>query len=331
LYLSYSGFKTYGQCPYEYWHKYVNKTSIPPDNGVNALYGSVVGLVFETFYRDRLWRKVDYLDFLQSIVEPCFDKAIRDQRGRVYDWADEKSNYHSREDVVADVRLAIPRGIQTIRKNRLLGSDASAELKLDTQFGNHLIGGRADFVIRRIAPYEDLVILDGKGSKWREKYVDGDPKKSGQRVEGVQLKLYAALYRAKTGIVPDRLGYIFWHFDGTRPEWWTDKYSESFEAMEWISFDNGDLDNTQIEVLAAADRIASSVTSLDKLSGQSKSYDELRQERFPAQAGGHCRLCSYVSKCEAGTKKVAAMSRKPRTPLPDPGVVEPGLSLDDDE
>jgi hypothetical protein len=316
VYLSYSGFKTYGECPFAYWHKYVNKTKIPPDNGVNAMYGSVVGMVFEAFYRDHLWRRADYLDYLQSIVEPTFEKAMKDQRNRVYDWHDEKSNYKSREECVAAVRLAIPRGVNTIRQNRFLGTHAVAEMKLDHSFGPHYIGGRADFVIKRIPPHNDLVILDGKGSKWREKYVDGKELKPGQKIQGTQLKWYAMLHREKHGIIPDGLGYIFWMF-------------EDDKAVEWVQFTNADLDTVQNEVIATMDRVAGSVSELEKVSGLIQSHDELRQERFPAQAGDHCRLCSYVDRCEEGTKKVAAMRRKSRTPLPDPGVVEPGLSFDE--
>jgi hypothetical protein len=318
VYLSYSGFKTYCQCPLCYWHKYVNKTKIPPENGVNALYGSVVGIVFEDFYRDKLWRRPDYLDYMQTRVEPCFDKAIRDQRGgRVYDWADEKSNYHSRGEVVAAVRETIPRGVGIIRDNRLLGTHAVAEMKLDHRFGEHLVGGRSDFVIRRIAPHEDLVILDGKGSKWREKYVDGHELKPGQKIEGIQLKWYGLLHRAQTGIIPDKLGYLFWMFDGAK-------------GIEWITFSNKDLDVLQSEILTTMDRVSGSIAELEKVSGLAKGYDELRQERFPAQAGDHCRLCSYVDLCEDGTKKVASLRRRSRVTLPGPGVVEPGLSLDDE-
>jgi len=318
MYLSYSGFKTDCQCPYCYCHKYVNKTKIPPENGVNALYGSVVGNVFEAFYRDRLWRRADYQDYMQSIVESCFDKAIKDQRGgRIYDWANEKSNYHSREEVITAVRETIPRGISVIRQFRLLGTHAVAEMKLDNRFGPHTIGGRADFVIRRIDPHGDLIILDGKGSKWREKYVDGHELKPGQKIEGVQLKWYGFLHRAKLGQPPDKLGYLFWMFDGEK-------------GLEWVTFTNTDLDMLQAEVLATMDRIAASTSELEKVSGQLQSYDETRQERFPAQAGDHCRLCAYVDQCEDGTKKVASLRRKSRAVLPSPGVVEPGLCLDDD-
>jgi len=317
VYLSYSGFKMYGECPFAYWNRYVNKTLVSAENGVNALYGSTVGLVFEAFYRDRLWRRVDYLDYLLSLVEPSLDMAMKDQKGRVYDWHDEKSNYHSREEVISAAKEAVPRGVKTIRQNRLLGTHAVAEMKLDHRFAEHMIGGRADFVIKRIAPHEDLVILDGKGSKWREKYVDGKELKPGQKIQGTQLKWYAMLHRAKLNVIPDKIGYVFWMFEDER-------------AIEWVQFTNADLNALQNEILATMNRIGSSVSELEKVSGLIQSHDELRQERFPAQAGDHCRLCAYVERCEDGAKKVASFRRKSRVALPKPGVVEPGLCLDDE-
>jgi hypothetical protein len=318
MYLSYSGFKTYEQCPLAYWHKYVNKTATPtPDNGINALYGSVVGNVFEAFYRDRIWKHPDFLDRLQAMVEPCYDLAIKNQKGRIYDWSDEKANYHSKEEVLADVRETIPRGVNIIRQNRLLGPQADAEVKLDARFGEHMIGGRADFLIKRIEPHRDLVLLDGKGSKHREKYVDGAPKKAGQEIEGTQLKWYAVLHRSRMKFVPDGLGYIFWRF-------------EDEKAIEWVSFTTSDLDRLEHEVVSTMDRISNSTARLEKASGKRQEYDELRQELFPAQAGDGCRFCSFLDLCEEGTKKMKSGRKKPRATLPTDGVVEPGLCLDDD-
>jgi len=308
MYLSYSGFKSYVQCPYSYWHKYVNKTTLlTPENTVNSLYGSTVGILFEGFYADKLWRSKDYESVLQSRVEETFDKAVKDQRGRIVDWNDEKANYHSRAELLADVRETIPRGLQIIRENRLIGPQADAEVKLDSKFGPHLVGGRADFIIRRVEPHKDLVILDGKGSKWGGKFV-----------EDTQLKWYAVLHRARLNVVPDALGFVFWRFEGEK-------------AITWVKFTSADLDVLQHEILTTMNRVATSIDRLQGVSGKLKAFDELRQELFPAQAGDNCRLCAYADLCEEGKAKVAEPSRrKPRVTLPQAGVVDDGLCLDDE-
>ena len=312
MYLSYSGYKTYGGCPKQYWHKYVDKTTPPkPDNCVNSLYGSVVGVIFEKFYEYKWWKQDDVARFMLTKVDETLDKVISDQRGRVLDWSDEKANYHSRSDLVEDIRSAIPRGIEIIRANRFLGPVAVPEMKLDYDYGPHRVAGRADFVIERVKPHGDLIILDGKGSKHREKYV-----------EETQLKWYAFLYRDHKGRVPDKLGFVFWRFAGEK-------------STLWIDYTKEDLDALKQEVLGTMDRIEKGIRRLTTLSERPKAAYEERQELFPAQPSFSCNLCPYLELCEEGSakygkKKSGGGQRRPKssTTLPGSGVRE--LSLDDD-
>jgi hypothetical protein len=318
-YVSYSGYKLYIQCPFAYWNRYVNNTTLADaENGLGTLYGSTIGLIFEAFYRDRIWKRVDYLEALQGLVEPYLKKAIKDQekQGRIIDWSDEEATktYKNQGELVADIRDSIPRGVQTIRQNKLMGPFMEAEMKLDCRFGGYTIGGRADFVVQRTQPHGDLVILDGKGSKHRAKYVDGHALKEGAAIEGVQLKWYAFLYRERKKRTPDALGYIFWKFGGE-------------QAMEWVPFKAMDLDDLKDEVLATLTRIDTSVSRLYSLSGKPQACEDLRQELFPAQPGDGCRLCSYVSVCEEGQKKTKSFKRA-RLELPE-GVNELTLGLYD--
>jgi len=329
-YLSYSGYKSNATCPFQYWNRYVNKTLLKiQENGVNSLYGSTIGVVFESFYRDRVWKRPEYLKVLQDLAEPILDQTIKDQlkQGRVIDWSDEKSNYpeskdglsasqalsRGREELLRDVYESIPRGLEAIRANRFIGPLMEAEMKLDTRFGPHMIGGRADFVVQRTTPHNDLVILDGKGSRHREKYVDGTPRKKGQPVEGVQLKWYAVLYREIHKKVPDALAYVFWRYSGE-------------QAVEWVPFDEGDLNALKDEMLSTIRRIDRNSNQIASVSSP-KAQEELREELFPAQPGFHCNLCSYAEVCEKGRNYKARSQRKPRVVLPEG--VDLSLGLDD--
>ncbi len=317
-YISYSGFSSMSKCPYAYWHKYVAKTTPPdPENGINALYGSAIGTIFESFYKDRLWRDTNCVVRLQSLAEPHLDAAIKDtmKKGMVVDWPDERANYHSKDEILKDLRETIPLGLQTIRQNRLVGPRMEPELKLDHRFESYIMGGRSDFVIQRVPPYNDLVILDGKGSKHRDKYLDGQPLKKGEKVEGVQLKWYAVLYRAKRQVVPDQLGYIFWRFSDE-------------QAIEWVPFSNKDLDILQSEVLSVIARIDKSVKKLDEINDSPQAHDELRQELFPAQPSHGCTLCAFIAICEDGKKEIQKYRRRARLNLPE-GVTELTLGSDD--
>lgn len=309
MYLSFSGYKLYSGCPKAYWHRYVDKTTpLKPDNMVNSLYGSTVGVLFEKFYFHKLWRRSDYLVYLTSLSESTLDEVIKNQRGSIVDWADEKANYHSRGELLRDIEAAIPRGLQVIRENKFVGPFAEPEMKLDTDFGPHRVGGRADFVIERVI-HKDTVILDGKGSKWRDKYVEEN-----------QLKWYAFLYRAKYNRVPDKLGFVFWRFEGS-------------EAVQWIPFTPSDLDALQTEVLGTMTGIEKGIRRLELLSNMPKAHDEARQEVFPAQVSFSCKLCSYLELCEEGTAKHGPRRsegsfRKSKVELPGSGVRD--LNLDDE-
>lgn len=319
-YLSYSGYKTNGTCQFQYWNKYVNKTRLKlQENGVNSLYGSTIGIVFEAFYRDRIWKNLDYLKALEELAEPTLDQVIKDQikQGRVIDWFDEKSNYpkekeglsasqafvQGRKELLSDVYESIPRGVDAIRSNRFVGPFMEAEMKLDTRFGPHTLGGRADFVVKRVVPHKDLVIVDGKGSRHREKYVDGTPRKKGQPVEGVQLKWYAVLYRELHNKPPDTLAYLFWRYAGK-------------EAIEYVPFDKSDLDALKNEMLSTVRRIDRTTNQIAEVSSP-QAQREMREELYPAQPGFHCNLCSYLEVCEEGRNHKARSQRKPRIELPE--------------
>lgn len=243
---------------------------------------------------------------MKSQASTVLEKVITDdQRGKIIDWDDPKANYNNREGLLEDIRLGIPRGIRIIREHRLLGPIAVAEMKLDHRYDNHMVGGRADFVIER-EKEKDVIILDGKGSKHGKKYV-----------EDAQLKWYAFLYEQKTGRLPDKLGFVFWRFDGDK-------------ALHWIPVDRDDIHTLKEEVLGTMTRIEASVKHLNLLTEKPKAAFEAREEFFPAQPSFSCNLCSFLGLCDEGKKATGAngySSKQPKVVLPGSGVRE--LSFDD--
>lgn len=275
MYLSYSGHKAYKECPRQYWHRYIDKTKLPtPDNKVNSLYGSVVGTLFEAFYNEQLYLQRGVADTLLDRVDLVIDTVIeRECESGQVDWSDPKSNYKSRTALRADVVETIPRGLDIIRHHRLLSRESEAEVKLDQTIGGHTIGGRADFIMRRTKPHEDLLILDGKGSKWREKYVDPQ-----------QLWWYAMLYRSKHQRMPDKLGFVFWR-------------QAPVTSLDWVAVNEKDLDDLQAGVLDSIAHIEHGKEVLPK--GPVQDFS-LLQQTFPAQLGDKCNLCSYREVCPEG-------------------------------
>lgn len=280
MYLSYSGYKTFSACPFAYWQKYINKTTTTiPDNRVNMLFGGVTGIIFERFYNDKLWMTPDPVATLIGQVEQVTEETIaRELKSGPFDWTDKKANYKSPAEVIVAVKETIPMGVQAIRHHRLLGPNSRAEVKLDTNIGGHRLAGRADFVIRRLSPHGDLTLLDGKGSKWRDKYIDRR-----------QLRWYAMLYRDHHKTIPDRIGFLYWRF---APE----------EAVDWVECTAKDVDSLQGAVLDAIDQIDDG--SRRMAAGVPSG------EAFPAHPNPDCKFCPYLDLCASGKAYVNA---KPST------------------
>ena len=286
MYLSCSGFRCYEHCPFQYWHRYINKTVLAvPDNRLNTIFGSTVGVLFERFYVERMWQRPktvaqELRDLVEVTVERVIAKECR-KGGRV-DFTEPGSMYSSREDLVRDVQEVVGRGLLSIKHHRLLGSSVGAEVVLDHRKGGHLLGGRADFIMDLKQGGSTLsAIIDGKGTKYRERYT-----------KDLQLLWYAMLYREAHGRCPGRLGYLYWR---CAPD----------KALDWIPFTESQVDNLLEAVLSKAGRIEADKCSLDSLPGQHERTAARHQLFFPTP-GAECTFCAYRSVCEVGTKYVAA-------------------------
>ena len=299
MYLSFSGFKKMDECAYSYWNGYVNKTKIEGvvDDRLGSIFGSVIGAVFEDFYNMRLWKAPEPRAAVYARVEPNLTKVLHEETTTTSEWRkagvllwrgdgegqSPKGLYADRAELEADIRDAVGRGISAIKHDRLLGPRADAEVKLDYTVKGHKLGGRADFIIKRVR-FHDLCIIDGKGSKWRDKYVDLR-----------QLLWYGMLYKLRTGEVPDKLGYLFWKFSPP-------------ESLDWMDFSPEDLDEMLATVLATIKKIGELKASLPA----SPSFEAARKVFMPIadtkakreakeQA---CRFCVYATEavCPGGLK-----------------------------
>ena len=293
MYLSYSGFEKYQECPKAYWHSYIASTPLPkPENRINMLYGSIVGLLFEQFYNEQLWRKPGMPAEMAGRIPGAFKKVMEaeKEKGGVFDWTDKKAKYKNEKTLLSDVRDTIPRGLAAIKLHRMIGVKAEAEVKLDVDFdipggGRYRVGGRADFVIHRIAPHNDFVILDGKGSAWRDSYAK--PR---------QLRWYAVQHKRKYGTIPDKVGFLFWR-------------SEPENSVDWHSVTEKDVTDLQEVIQEVVISIEESRRKLPVVGQPSK---ELLHDAFPARASKQaCSLCNYKTICPEGTLVTTGNFRVP--------------------
>lgn len=269
MYLSYSGYKKYDECPRAYWHSYVNKTKpLTPDNRVGMLYGSITGVLFEFFYNQKMWKLPDPVKALLACVDSVAKETIRrETRMGILNWKDPKlkKGPRSLDEVLTSVREAVPNGLKIIRRHKLLGIDAIAEEKLDSTIGGHMLGGRCDFTMTRISPLRDRIIVDGKGSTYRDKYVDVR-----------QLHWYSMLHRERNGGLPDQVAFLFWR-------------SDPKEAVDWTTPTKDQVDELQDSVLKTIGQI------------EVKKKLPIAKEAFHAKASSFaCRFCSYVFACPEG-------------------------------
>lgn len=301
MYLSYSGWKKFESCKFAYWNEYLNKTpKSGPDDRLGSIYGSVVGKLFEDFYTEKLWKAKEPQALLMSRVEATVDKTIsretsdwRDRKGGVLLWKgpgegqNPKGMYKDRAELIQDVRDAVARGFRIIRHHRLLGPRTDAELKLDYKYEGDIYGGRADFVIQRTQPHNDLLIVDGKGSQHRGKYVDPQ-----------QLQWYAMLFwlhslLADKPQLPDKLAFLYWR-------------SSPYECMDWLDISEADV----MELFEVAKNSVKEIGRLEKMLLPNAPPDGARGVFTPKANEKNCRFCPYTSVCPPGAKVQESLKKK---------------------
>lgn len=327
-YLSYSGWYKSEACLFAFWHSYLNRTPTAPDNKVNSLFGSIIGKISEVFYKEKLWREhSNVVDTLLARVEAYTDEIILEESKKgTIDFTAQYITYKSKNELIDDVKLAVIRMLRIIKHHQLVGSDADAEVKLDWKEKGRTLAGRCDIMMVQMPPHNRRILLDGKGSKYREKYVDEN-----------QLKWYAFLYRRKYNALPDQLGFVYWR-------------SEPENSVDWIKFTSEDLDNLENRVLASIDKINEKKRQLAVIYPQvdlpgkfvGKRYvqdprstlsteEQFRrvEEIFEATPATKrdCEMCPYLPMCEKGKMKV--QTKKKRNPYLSSGVTEIGLDDED--
>ncbi len=264
MYISFSGYKAFKTCPGQYCFEYPTDEDvikIPPQNRIGVLYGSTIGTLVEYFYNEKLWRRKDFKEVLMDRAAPTLQSIMEKERqsGGTFHWS--KDNYYtSPEMILEDVQNSIPRVIAILKQHKLLGSDAEAEVKLDSYIGGNKIGGRADVKLTRV-DYNDLVIYDGKGSRHRDQYVDVR-----------QLYWYAMLYENKFGRLPDKLAFVYWR---EKPE----------NAVDWHTVGRAEIDALKADI--------TKVTQSIEIIQQKKIY-------LYRASPSKCRLCDFSTICPAG-------------------------------
>lgn len=209
LYLSYSGRKTYLTCPKQYRLRYVDREVVVRDPR-SSMFGTAIGKAFEWFYEHRLWSEPDPLAAILATVPDAMT------------WTFQHEKWSPATDpgfVTAlrnELHEFIPPSLEVIKQQGFLTVNSRAEDDLTVLYRSDKhditmkLGGRADFIhgVSKL----DIFIVDGKGSKYHEKYVDAE-----------QLIWYAVQFYLRYHVAPTRLGFLFYRFPN--------------DPVKWISYD----------------------------------------------------------------------------------------------
>lgn len=224
--LSWSGFATYEKCPKTYRLSRVDKAEPPePESKHNAVVGWVTQRVYEDFYNDELWRCGS--ETSEKLLErlPKYFYEYLDQNHVDFDHIRCKD---TPLEMLETCRELIPDILEGIKREKLLGPYARSEIALRAQLqGNYFLYGKVDFIIRNTS--NQILLLDGKASRHREKYVDVR-----------QLFFYALIFKLVHGRFPDKLGIYYYRF-ATDPE----------KAFDWYEPDLAKIQELREDLLVA--------------------------------------------------------------------------------
>jgi acyl-CoA-binding protein len=196
LNLSYHAYKNYKECPLK--HYALNVKRIKPkrmQDEYNTLFGSVVQKVFENFYNQEIYKSGSKTrDILKDSVPGIFKKILK---YKYVDWS--KYSDTAREDLIQECIDVIDQNVDVIKNYKLIGEYARSEVKTYSWINKYnKINGRIDFVIQRNGA---VTILDGKGSKFKGKYIDK-----------LQLFWYALSYYLYNKIMPKDVYMWYYRF-----------------------------------------------------------------------------------------------------------------------
>ncbi len=196
-YLSYSGFKTYEECPKKYEYKYIKKQDVKASTKGSFL-GRSIGRSFEWFYSRRLWSTRDPKMSMLNTIDESIEKSLIESRD-----IDQEKDYKFISDIRKSMEQYIPPAVDNIKKYKFLSvySMAEHDLTVTKSCGDITmkLGGRADFIHSN--DKKSYTIVDGKASMHRGQYTDKD-----------QLIMYSMLFYLKYHIVPKNSFFLYYAF-----------------------------------------------------------------------------------------------------------------------
>lgn len=208
--ISYHTYAMLRLCRYRYQLSVVDKKkpAMPEDNR-NAIFGHITQRLFEHFYVQEWFR------LGKGATQKLYDELPATMREQL---AKNPCLWEHRSEIELlerDCQDAIPKFIKAVREYALIGEKNQSEVSLCYPISKEFnITGRADFLIHK---GKDLILLDGKGTKYGDKYLDED-----------QLLYYGVIFRQLKMRRPTRAGFWLWREANIK---WIDFSEERLEEL----------------------------------------------------------------------------------------------------
>ena len=243
------------------------------DSKEHAVMGIVIAAVSEELYNSELYKHPAGLqERLLALTEQKFKYEIEHN---YIDWR----TAPPKADLLKICKDGVVGFLKTMKHNRFLAPYSKAEVDLLGWVDKwNPVGGRPDLILRQ----EDgtgVTILDGKNSKEKGKYTDPD-----------QLRWYALLYYLAYGVMPERLGFLYYRYPAGK-ETVNDKGEIITETgVDWVSC-------TREDIKGLAHRAV-------------EAKKAMRKEKFAANPTPKgCQFCDYQTVCPERIAQKAANSR----------------------
>lgn len=237
----------------------------PPKSRHFALMGTVIQKAVEKLYNQEVWRDPKKVSStLLPFVEREWNRQIKKPKNHIdYD----KAGMSNRE-MIELCKDGVKGYLQTMRRHKLLGPYARAEVRLEGPLNKWVeVGGIAEVIIRR--KDTGITITDGKNSLRKD---NADPD---------QLRWYALCFWREYGVIPDRLGFVWYRFPAGMERFEVET-GETYieEGVTWVPFDKEDL-------IGLAHRAAD-------------ARNKMRKRQFEAiPVPNVCKYCDFEEVCEA--------------------------------
>jgi hypothetical protein len=271
-------YSEYNSCPQKYlwnWgHEEIDlgnglgnpKTPTDLLSSHDSAMGIAIAYAIEKFYNESLWKASTMEEMKIKLKKIAVDKLKEECENNYINWAACPS--------LSEMEVICTEGVYsfltTLKGNKLLSSNTKSEIILrhlvDDEF---YIKGTLDILIEKDDNY---TILDGKNTKYREKYLKKE-----------QLLYYALLVYLNSSKLVERIGWLYYRFpyiEGNPEE----------KGVKWVDY---------------------TLLDLEILMGKVKStWEGIKNKRFdPTPSSFECRFCPFQTGC---TSRHVPKKRNPK-------------------